>query len=141
MAYPLKDWKTTFKYGAKYKDGGFHKGIDGRAAEGTPVYAAVSGVVVHSGPNKFLKGWGRSFGIHVIVDNDKFSDGSAGLWSGYCHLSKVKVAPGQRVKKGQLLGWSGSTGNSSAPHLHFQILSTRLWNPSKHVNPDKWLKA
>jgi murein DD-endopeptidase MepM/ murein hydrolase activator NlpD len=141
MAYPLKDWKTTFKYGAKYKNGGVHKGIDGRASVGTPVYAAVSGVVVHSGPNKFLKGWGRSFGIHVIVDNDKFKDGSAGLWAGYCHLSKVKVPVGKRVKKGQLLGYAGSTGNSTAPHLHFQILSTRYWSPTKHVNPDKWLKA
>jgi murein DD-endopeptidase MepM/ murein hydrolase activator NlpD len=111
------------------------------SAVGTPVYAAVSGVVVHSGPNKFLKGWGRSFGIHVIVDNDKFKDGSAGLWAGYCHLSKVKVPVGKRVKKGQLLGYAGSTGNSTAPHLHFQILSTRHWSPTKHVNPSKWLKA
>jgi murein DD-endopeptidase MepM/ murein hydrolase activator NlpD len=141
MAYPLKDWKTTFKYGAKYKNGGVHKGIDGRATTGTPVYASVSGVVVHAGPHKFLKGWGRSFGIHIIVDNDKFKNGSAGLWAGYAHLSKVKVAPGQKVKKGQLLGWSGSTGNSIAPHLHFQVMSTRHWNPTKHVNPDKWLKA
>lgn len=139
--YPLKEWKTTFKYGAKYKDGTVHKGIDGRAANGTPVYAAVSGTVVHSGTHKFLKGWGRAFGIHIIVDNDKFNDGSAGLWAGYCHLSKVKVASGQKVKKGQLLGWSGSTGNVTAPHLHFQILSSRTWNPTKHVNPDKWLKA
>ena len=139
--YPLKEWKTTFKYGVKYKDGGVHKGIDGKASEGTPVYAAVSGVVVHSGPNKFLTGWGRSLGIHVIVDNDKFKDGSAGLWAGYCHLSKVKVPVGKRVKKGQLLGYAGSTGNSTAPHLHFQILSTRHWSPTKHVNPDKWLKA
>ena len=141
MAYPLKNWKTTFKYGAKYANGNVHKGIDGRASEGTPVYASVSGVVVHAGPHKFLKGWGRSFGIHVIVDNDKFKDGSAGLWAGYCHLSKVKVKPGQRVKVGQQIGWSGSTGNSTAPHLHFQIMSTRTWGPNKHVNPDKWLKA
>jgi murein DD-endopeptidase MepM/ murein hydrolase activator NlpD len=49
MAYPLKEWKTTFKYGAKYRSGGIHKGIDGRAAIGTPVYAAVNGVVVHAG--------------------------------------------------------------------------------------------
>ena len=104
MAYPIKNWKTTFKYGATYKNGRTHKGIDGKAVIGTPVYAAVSGVVVHSGPNKFLKGWGRSFGIHIIVDNDKFKDGSAGLWAGYCHLSKVKVPAGQRVKRGQLLG-------------------------------------
>lgn len=141
MAYPLKEWKTTFKYGAKYKSGGIHKGIDGRAAIGTPVYAAVSGVVVHSGAHRWRKGWGRSFGIHIIVDNDKFKDGSAGLWAGYCHLSKVRVVKGQRVSKGQLLGYSGSTGNSTGPHLHFQILASRYWNPTKHRNPYKWLRA
>lgn len=141
MAYPLKEWKTTFKYGVKYKNGSIHKGIDGRAAIGTPVYAAVSGVVVHSGAHRWRKGWGRSFGIHIIVDNDKFKDGSAGLWAGYCHLSKVRVVKGQRVSKGQLLGYSGSTGNSTGPHLHFQILASRYWNPTKHRNPYRWLRA
>ena len=139
--YPLKEWKTTFKYGAKYKTGGIHKGIDGRAANGTPVYAAVSGVVVHSGDHKWRKGWGRSFGIHIIVDNDKFKNGDAGLWAGYCHLSRVRVVKGQKVSKGQLLGYSGSTGRVTGPHLHFQILASRYWNSSKHVNPNKWLKA
>jgi len=139
--YPLKEWKTTFRYGAKYKSGGIHKGIDGRAKVGTPVYAAVSGTVVHSGTHKFRKGWGRAFGIHIIVDNDKFKNGSAGLWAGYCHLSKTKVSVGQKIKKGQLLGYAGLTGNVTGPHLHFQILSTRYWNSRKHVNPDKWLKA
>lgn len=141
MAYPLKEWKTTFKYGAKYKNGDIHKGIDSAAEIGTPVFAAVSGVVVHSGPNKFRKGWGKSFGVHIIVDNDKFKNGDPGLWSGYCHLSKSKVAPGQRVRKGQMLGWSGNTGNSTAPHLHFQVLASRLWNKTKHVNPQRWLDA
>lgn len=139
--YPLKEWKTTFKYGAKYASGGIHKGIDGRAANGTSVYAAVSGVVVHSGVHSWRKGWGRSMGIHIIVDNDKFKNGDAGLWAGYCHLSKVKVKQGQKVKAGQLLGLSGSTGNVTGPHLHFQILASRYWNSSKHVSPYKWLKA
>lgn len=141
MAYPLKAWVTTFPYGVKYKNGQIHKGIDGRASVGTPVYAAVSGVVVHSGVHKFRKGWGKSFGLHVIVDNDKFKNGDAGLWAGYCHLSKVAIAVGQKVSKGDLVGWSGSTGNSTAPHLHFQILASRTWNPKKHVNPHRWLKA
>ena len=141
MAYPLKNWKTTFPYGAQYANGGIHKGIDGRAATGTPVYASVDGVVVYAGTNRLFKGGGRAFGIHVIVDNKRFPDGKPGLWAGYCHLSKVNVKVGRAVKAGDLIGWSGSTGFSTAPHLHFQILSTRHWNPNKHVNPDKWLKA
>jgi len=141
MGYPLKAWTTTFPYGAKYSSGKIHKGIDGRAKTGTPVYASVAGVVVHAGVHKFHKGWGPSMGIHVIVDNNKFKNGDPGLWAGYCHLSKVAVKVGQKVSKGDLLGYSGSTGNSTAPHLHFQILASRIWNPYKHVNPKRWLKA
>jgi murein DD-endopeptidase MepM/ murein hydrolase activator NlpD len=141
MAYPLKAWRTTFPYGAKYRNGATHKGIDGAASTGTPVYAAVGGVVVHAGVNKFLRGWGRSMGIHVIIDNNKFKNGDAGLWAGYCHLSKVAVRVGQKVSKGDLVGFAGSTGNSTAPHLHFQILASRTWSPTKHVNPSRWLKA
>jgi murein DD-endopeptidase MepM/ murein hydrolase activator NlpD len=138
---PIKNGKVTFPYGAKYRSGGIHKGIDYRAAIGTPVYAAVSGVVVHAGKHQYKKGWGRAFGVHVILDNVRFPDGSAGLWAGYCHLSKVHVKVGQRVKKGDMIGLSGNTGRSTAPHLHFQILAQRTWNPIKHRNPDKWIKA
>jgi murein DD-endopeptidase MepM/ murein hydrolase activator NlpD len=134
---PIKNGKVTFPYGAKYRSGAIHKGIDYRAAIDTPVYAAVSGVVVHAGKHKYKKGWGRAFGIHVI----RFPDASAGLWAGYCHLSKVHVKVGQRVRKGDVIGFAGSTGRSTAPHLHLQILAQRTWNPTKHRNPDKWVKA
>ena len=138
---PIKNGKVTFPYGAKYKSGAIHKGVDYRAGIGTPVYAAVSGVVVHAGKHVYKKGWGYSFGVHVIIDNVKFPDGSAGLWSGYCHLSEVKVRVGQKVKQNDVVGLAGNTGRSTAPHLHFQVLASRTWNPIKHVNPDKWVKA
>lgn len=138
---PIKNGKVTFRYGVKYKSGAIHKGVDYRAAIGTPVYAAVSGTVVHAGKHVFRKGWGFAFGIHVIVDNVRFPDGSAGLWAGYCHLSKVTCKVGQKIKKGDVIGLSGNTGRSTAPHLHFQILSQRTWNPTKHRNPNKWVKA
>ena len=138
---PIKSGFVTFPYGAKYKSGAIHKGIDYRASVGTPVVAAVDGVVVHAGRHVYKKGWGFAFGIHVIIDNDRFPDGTAGLWAGYCHLSGVNVSVGQRVRKGQVLGISGNTGNSTGPHLHFQILSQRTWNPTKHKNPQKWIDA
>jgi len=138
---PIKSGIVSFPYGAKYKSGGIHKGIDYRALIGTPVVAAVPGVVVHAGKHIYKKGWGWAFGIHVIVDNDAFSDGTAGLWAGYCHLNGVNVAVGQRVRQGQLLGTSGNTGRSTGPHLHFQILASRTWNPTKFRNPEKWIKA
>lgn len=138
---PIKLGVVTFPYGAKYQSGRIHKGVDYRAKTGTPVYAAVSGTVVHAGRHVYKKGWGFAFGIHVIVDNDRFPDGSAGLWAGYCHLSKVNVKLGQKVAKGDVVGYSGNTGYSTAPHLHFQVLSSRFWNSKKAVNPDKWVKA
>ena len=138
---PIKSGFVSFPYGAKYKTGGIHKGIDYRAAIGTPVVAAVPGVVVHAGKHIYKKGWGWAFGVHVIVDNDAFEDGTAGLWAGYCHLNGVNVTVGQRVLQGQLLGVSGSTGRSTGPHLHFQILASRTWNPTKHRNPQKWIDA
>jgi len=138
---PIKSGVVSFPYGAKYKSGGIHKGIDYAASIGTPVVAAVPGVVVHAGKHVYKKGWGWAFGIHVIVDNDAFSDGTAGLWAGYCHLNGVNVSVGQRVRQGQLLGTSGNTGRSTGPHLHFQILASRTWNPTKHRNPKRWIEA
>ena len=138
---PIKSGIVSFPYGAKYKTGGIHKGIDYRAAIGTPVIAAVPGVVVHAGKHIYKKGWGWAFGLHVIIDNDAFVDGSAGLWAGYCHLNGVNVTVGQRVRQGQLVGTSGNTGRSTGPHLHFQILASRTWNPTKHRNPQKWIDA
>ena len=138
---PIKSGVVSFAYGRKYRSGAIHKGIDYRAVVGTPVHAAVSGTVVHAGRHVYRKGWGWAFGIHVIVDNVRFPNGSAGLWAGYCHLSKVDVKVGQKVVKGELLGLTGNTGKSTAAHLHFQILSQRTWDPTKHRNPAKWISA
>ncbi|CAB4168375.1 Peptidase M23 [uncultured Caudovirales phage] len=138
---PIKLGVITFPYMAKYRNGTRHKGVDYRASIGTPVQACVGGVVVHAGRHIYKKGWGLSFGIHCIVDNDRFPDGTAGLWAGYCHLQAVGVHVGQRVAKGDLVGISGNTGNSTGPHLHLQILSQRTWNPTKIKNPQKWIDA
>jgi murein DD-endopeptidase MepM/ murein hydrolase activator NlpD len=141
MMLPIKNGKITFPYGAKYKTGKTHLGDDFAVPTGTPVYACVAGTIVHSGKHIFKKGWGFAFGIHVIVDNVRFPDGSAGLWAGYCHLSKTNVQVGQVIKKGDVIGFVGSTGNSTGSHLHLQILASRTWNPLKAVNPKKWINA
>lgn len=138
---PIKNGVVTFKFGAKYKNGKTHLGEDYAVPTGTEVLACVSGTVVHAGRHVYKKGWGIAFGLHVIIDNDKFKDGSAGLWAGYCHLSKVNVKVGQRVKAGEVIGLSGNTGNSTGPHLHLQILRSRTWNPLAAVNPAKWSAA
>ena len=90
----------------------YHTGIDISAAYGAPVRAAADGVVIHTG---WLGGdnWGYGNCI-IIVDDSTFS-------TLYGHLSGVAVRPDQTVRQGQVIGYEGSTGNSSGPHLHFEI--------------------
>lgn len=141
--YPVpSQTKVTFPYGVKYTSkSGVHKGVDFKCPTGRIAIASVSGVVVHAGVHKFRKGWGKSYGLHIIIDCDRFEDGSAGLWAGYMHLSRIDVKVGQRVKAGQEIGRTGNTGDSTGSHLHFEVQRSRFWSKTGHVNPQKWLDA
>lgn len=87
----------------------FHRGVDIAVACGTPVLAANNGVVEDTG-------WFGGYGLYVGINHGD------GLASAYGHLSSIAVAAGQRVKAGQVIGYVGSTGVSTGPHLHFEIL-------------------
>jgi len=87
----------------------FHFGMDFTARTGTPVYATGDGVVQKS--DNTLSGYGN-----LIIINHSF-----GYQSYYAHLSKYKVRAGQRVKRGDVIGFVGSTGRSEAPHLHYEV--------------------
>ncbi|MBE3590959.1 MAG: peptidoglycan DD-metalloendopeptidase family protein [Firmicutes bacterium] len=86
----------------------FHEGIDLAAPYGAPIRAAAAGVVVHAG---WLPGFGRA----VKIDHGN------GLVTLYGHQSRIKVKVGQSVKKGQVIGYVGSSGLSTGPHLHFGV--------------------
>lgn len=86
----------------------FHSGIDLGIDTGTPVLAADSGVVVEAG-------WISGYGYTVIIDHGN------GLSTLYAHNSEVTVSPGQSVSQGQVICYSGSTGYSTGPHLHFEV--------------------
>jgi len=88
--------------------GHWHSGIDLAAPSGTPVYATQSGVA-----QVLLSASG--YGLHVVIDD------GGGLSSLYGHLSSVAVLSGEYVDAGQLVGAVGSSGNSTGPHLHFEI--------------------
>jgi murein DD-endopeptidase MepM/ murein hydrolase activator NlpD len=88
--------------------GHWHSGIDLAAAAGTPVFATQSGIVQVS-----LSASG--YGLHVVIDH------GGGLSSLYGHLSSVAVPSGEYVDAGQVVGAVGSSGNSTGPHLHFEI--------------------
>jgi murein DD-endopeptidase MepM/ murein hydrolase activator NlpD len=100
-----------------------HSGQDFAVPTGTPVNAVHGGTVVKAGPNG--AGDGSSYGNAIVIKHDD------NTYSQYAHLSKVDAKPGQQVKTGQEIGQSGSTGNSSGPHLHFEIRSTADYGSGK----------
>lgn len=102
--------------------GDIHAGLDLRAHPGTPVRAAAGGIV------KLVRDWSLH-GRTVAIDHGQ------GLETMYLHLSKFAVAEGDTVKKGDIIGYSGSTGRSNAPHLHWTVYVNGV-----PVNPQGWVK-
>ncbi|MFJ9648026.1 M23 family metallopeptidase [Streptomyces sp. NPDC004244] len=108
-----------------------HSGQDFAVPVGTPVKAVSAGVVVKAGPNG--GGDGPAYGNAIVVKHGN------NTYSQYAHLSKIQVHVGQKVAKGGQIGLSGNTGNSSGPHLHFEIRTTP--NYGSAVNPVAFLRA
>ncbi|RDG39546.1 M23 family metallopeptidase [Streptomyces corynorhini] len=108
-----------------------HSGQDFAVPIGTAVHAAHGGTVVKAGPNG--AGDGPAYGNAIVVKHGN------GTYSQYAHLSKVQVKVGQSVKTGQQIALSGNTGNSSGPHLHFEIRTSP--NYGSAVNPVNFLRS
>ncbi|MFI1227128.1 MULTISPECIES: M23 family metallopeptidase [unclassified Streptomyces] len=132
-------WKSPVKkytLSASYGTGGArwaakHSGQDFAVPIGTSVVAAHKGTVVKAGPNG--AGDGPAYGNAVVIKH------SNGKYSQYAHLSKVNVKIGQTVKTGQKIALSGNTGNSSGPHLHFEIRTSP--NYGSALNPAAFLRS
>ncbi|BDG61786.1 peptidoglycan DD-metalloendopeptidase family protein [Caldinitratiruptor microaerophilus] len=105
-------------YGPRW--GRFHSGIDIAANAGDPILAARAGVVD-------LAGWVGGYGNTVIL---RHADGSRTL---YAHSSRVLVRPGDRVRQGQVIARVGSTGRSTGPHLHFELIAGRPVDPMRYL--------
>jgi murein DD-endopeptidase MepM/ murein hydrolase activator NlpD len=104
-------WPTTDHGISGYAyDPGVHPAIDIAGQEGNPIYATDSGVVVYAGWSDY------GYGYLIVVDHGN------GWQSAYAHLSAVAVSCGQSVYQGGYIGAMGSTGNSSGPHLHFELV-------------------
>ena len=132
--YPVKGYPISTKYGAlgPLWKSGWHDGVDFACPLGTPVYAARKGVITN-------KQWGKSYGVH-IVQRRTFPVGTRNHLI-YAHLSSKVVRPGDKVKKGQVIGYTGNTGNSTGLHLHFGERNGSTWLGSNPVNPQKTLEA
>ncbi|NUP30807.1 MAG: peptidoglycan DD-metalloendopeptidase family protein, partial [Streptomycetaceae bacterium] len=103
-----------------------HTGEDFTAASGTSVKAVTSGTIVSAG-------WGGAYGNEVVI---KHADGK---YTQYGHLSSISVSVGQKVSTGQQIGLSGSTGNSTGPHLHFEVRTGPAYGSD--INPISYLRA
>ena len=98
-----------------------HKGIDLAAPTGTPVYATADGVV--SKAQRF-----SSYGLYVSIEH------GAQLQTRFAHMSRLAVAAGERVKKGDIIGYVGSTGRSTGPHLHYEVrIAGQAVNPVPYM--------
>ena len=107
LAWPLSSNKITSPYGTRSR--GFHSGIDLSAKTGTSVYASAGGKVV-------LASWYYGYGNCVVVDHGN------GIKTRYAHLSSSQCKVGDKLSRGQLIALSGNTGNSTGPHLHFEVI-------------------
>ena len=109
---PVNSYRITSYYGRRSLWVGgtnFHTGTDFAAPTGTPIFAAKAGRVVTAG-------WSRvGYGIHAMLDHGQ------GVQTLYGHMSKLIVRSGQDIKQGQIIGYVGSTGFSTGPHLHFEV--------------------
>jgi len=126
LAWPLTGpMKVTSPYGERMHpiigEEAFHRGVDLRAHYGSPILAAADGVVLYIGSK-------TTYGNMVVLLH------GGGIATVYGHLWKFAVQPYERVQKGQLLGYTGNTGFSTGPHLHFEVRQD-----GEPTNPLEWL--
>lgn len=112
MARPVAAARISSGFGMRFHPllgySRFHKGTDYAAVTGTPIHAVTDGTVT-------LAGWAGGYGNMVKLSH------AGGLGSGYGHMSRIAVRSGQHVTQGQVIGYVGTTGLSTGPHLHFEV--------------------
>ena len=120
---PISGGRLSSSYGMrKHPISGYnrmHKGVDFAAPTGTPIIAAGSGVITKAG-------WNGSYGRYIRIRHNSTYD------TAYAHMSRLArgITPGRRVEQGQVIGYVGSSGRSTGPHLHYEILvNNRMVNP------------
>jgi murein DD-endopeptidase MepM/ murein hydrolase activator NlpD len=119
---PMANIPLSSCYGPRW--GSMHRGLDFAGESGTPILAVGAGTVFGAG---WLYG---GYGQSVVIDHGN------GYFTHYAHALATNVVVGQQVKAGDLIAWEGSTGDSTGPHLHFEV-HQGLWN---QINPAQFLR-
>ncbi|WP_374985479.1 M23 family metallopeptidase [Streptomyces fradiae] len=117
---------TSYRSGGSLWSSGSHSGVDFHAPYGSSVVSVGRGTVVEAG-------WGGAYGNNVVI---RMHDGT---YTQYGHLASIGVSVGQEVMPGQQVGVSGSTGNSTGPHLHFEARTTAEYGSD--IDPVSYLRA
>ncbi|URM89339.1 M23 family metallopeptidase [Streptomyces sp. MRC013] len=117
---------TAYRVGGSLWSSGSHSGVDFHAPYGSTVVSVGLGTVVEAG-------WGGAYGNNVVI---RMQDGT---YTQYAHLASVGVSVGQTVMPGQQIGVSGSTGNSTGPHLHFEARTSSEYGSD--IDPVSYLRA
>ena len=129
MALPIKNGKIRTPFGkvGKHWSSGKHTGVDFACKIGTPILAVADGKIT-----KWT--WGKAYGKQIVQKVD-------GGFVIYAHLNALRVKPGQRVKKGQIIGESGNSGNSTGPHLHLELRNQARWTGGTALDPKDLLAS
>lgn len=108
---------------------GYHTGIDIACPNGSPIRSATDGTVASAG-------WAGAYGNQIKVDYSS----TVQIW--YNHMSKLGVSKGDKVSAGKIIGWEGTTGNSTGPHLHFEVrVNGQDVDPMPYLNGSKVVPA
>ena len=125
LSQPVDNIRLTSRFGFRKNPTGpgnmNHNGLDYAVPMGTPIKASAAGTVVQAA-------WAGHSGYRVKIDHGN------GLETSYNHNSALKVSVGQKVQRGDVVSLAGSTGNSTGPHLHLEVIVNGKW-----VNPESWL--
>lgn len=120
FAVPVENYTISSPFGVRGAE--FHRGLDMAAAQGEPIYASKAGTVTVA---EFHYSWGN----YVVVEHE---DGMTTL---YAHQSQYVVKAGDQVEQGQIIGYVGSTGNSTGAHLHFEVCRDASLSQAQLVDP------
>ena len=130
----------SYRYGGIFFANVVHSGVDIPSSEGTPIVAAGNGKVIWADWG-FFSGWRENkddpYGMSVVIEHD-FGYKGQPLYTVYAHMSRIDVVDGQWVQAGEQLGLVGDTGQTTGPHLHFEIRLAE--NTFYHTrNPELWI--
>ncbi len=130
---PVEGVRLSSDYGMRWHPvtGGrrAHKGVDLAGATGTPIHATADGLVSKAD-------WFSSYGLYIQLEH------GGNLQTRYGHMSRLNVGAGQRVKKGDVIGYVGSTGRSTGPHLHYEVrIAGEAVNPIPYMQAGEYQQA